>query len=86
MATFTRSLVTAGSACLSIVGAMAVASCASRTDRVMPVDLWPTRLQAADVSVTEGCYRCLELALREYEAALAALERAKARLAELEAP
>ena len=51
---------------------MAGASCASRPDRAAVVDVWPSRLRAADASVADGCYRCLELALREYEAALAA--------------
>lgn len=49
--------------------ALIAASCASRTP---PADVWSARLQGAGRSVGEGCYRCLEVGLREYEAALAA--------------
>lgn len=51
---------------------VAVASCAPRPDRAAVVDVWPSRIIAANASVLDGCYRCLEVGLREYEAALAA--------------
>lgn len=35
-------------------------------------DPWPERLRVADAAAAEGCYRCLERALREYDAGAAA--------------
>ncbi|AMY09951.1 putative PEP-CTERM system TPR-repeat lipoprotein [Luteitalea pratensis] len=60
------------SAWLATAMIVAGASCAPRSDRAAVVDVWPSRLQAAEASVVDGCYRCLEIGLREYEAALAA--------------
>ena len=51
---------------------LALVACAPAARRTPAVDVWPARLRAADQAAMDGCYRCLELALREYEAALAA--------------
>ena len=63
-----RHLVAWGSVIVVLTGC----SCASRPHPAVPVDVWRTRLQAADASALEGCYRCLEVSLKEYEAALSA--------------
>jgi tetratricopeptide (TPR) repeat protein len=55
----------AGVAALLVVGQ----GCAPRVPPA--VDPWPARLAAADAASGEGCYRCLERALQEYDAALA---------------
>jgi tetratricopeptide (TPR) repeat protein len=57
---------------VALIMFVAGAGCASRPDRAAVVDAWPSRVSAADASVADGCYRCLETGLREYEAALAA--------------
>jgi tetratricopeptide (TPR) repeat protein len=56
----------AGVAVLFTIGA----ACAPRTPPA--VNPWPARVAAADAAAAEGCYRCLERALGEYEEALAA--------------
>lgn len=57
---------------VALVLLLVLAACAPAARRVPAADVWPGRLRGADQSFVDGCYRCLELALREYEAALAA--------------